>query len=312
MSTRSASPPKETAGHSTPPPAAIAAAPAADDDVNPLDFDGNVDTDQSLPTPATLRKIDDYLVLDRDGKSHTFRSLYTGAHKARRVLVVFVRHFFCGPTPSPPSPQLPTLAFPPALLLSLPIPTTIVVIGCGDPALIPMYASASAPLPSSRAAQEEGSGECPYPIFADPSTRLYDELGMIRTLALGPRPAYTEQHILLSSATSIIQGLKTLHRGLAMKGGNSKQVGGEFLFEPAEGVRSPLLQQGEIWGEEGKARSETTSLDGKGDMGGGVDGGGVDKIVTWCHRMRNTRDHVEVEELKVVLGVKGDGVEGGK
>jgi hypothetical protein len=68
----------------------------ADDGVNPLDFEGTVDTNHDLPTAETIRKIDNYTVLDRDGKSHTFRSLYTGRHTARRVLIIFIRHFYCG------------------------------------------------------------------------------------------------------------------------------------------------------------------------------------------------------------------------
>ncbi len=28
--------------------------------------------------------------------------------------------------------------------------------------------------------------------------------------------------------------------------------------------------------------------------------------VTWCHRMRNTRDHAEVTELRVVMGLDGE------
>jgi hypothetical protein len=66
------------------------------DDVNPHDFAGEVTSNNDLPSAATLRKIENYTVLDRHGKSHTFRSLYTGRNVARRVLVIFVRHFFCG------------------------------------------------------------------------------------------------------------------------------------------------------------------------------------------------------------------------
>lgn len=71
------------------------AAPAKDN-VNPVDFEGDVQTDNKLPSLETLRKLEDYTVLDEDGKSHTFKSLYSGHNVARRVLVVFIRHFFCG------------------------------------------------------------------------------------------------------------------------------------------------------------------------------------------------------------------------
>lgn len=72
------------------------AAPADDQDVNPPDFQGEVLTDNELPSEETIHRIEDYIVLDRHGKTHTFKSLYTGRNVARRVLIIFVRHFFCG------------------------------------------------------------------------------------------------------------------------------------------------------------------------------------------------------------------------
>lgn len=92
------------------PPAPQTRTSTADNDgINPLDFQGNVDSNNDLPTPDLIREIDNYVVLDKDRKSHTFRSLYTGKHAARRVLVIFVRHFFCGVSlpPFPHSPQPP-------------------------------------------------------------------------------------------------------------------------------------------------------------------------------------------------------------
>lgn len=67
-----------------------------DDDVFQADFQGEVVTNDELPSAETIRRIENYIVLDRHGKTHTFRSLYTGRSVARRVLVIFVRHFFCG------------------------------------------------------------------------------------------------------------------------------------------------------------------------------------------------------------------------
>ena len=67
-----------------------------DDDVYQADFQGEVMTNDELPSAETIRRIENYIVLDRHGKTHTFRSLYTGRSVARRVLVIFVRHFFCG------------------------------------------------------------------------------------------------------------------------------------------------------------------------------------------------------------------------
>lgn len=73
-----------------------AASAQIDDEVNPPDFQGEVLTNNELPSPETIRRIGDYIVLDRHGKTHTFKSLYTGRNVARRVLIIFVRHFFCG------------------------------------------------------------------------------------------------------------------------------------------------------------------------------------------------------------------------
>jgi hypothetical protein len=88
----------------------ITAAIPSKDDTNPLDYQGDVPTNNNLPSQETLRKLEKYTVLDESGKSHTFKSLYTGPNVARRVLIIFVRHFFCGvrepnfaPVPVPPN-----------------------------------------------------------------------------------------------------------------------------------------------------------------------------------------------------------------
>jgi hypothetical protein len=60
------------------------------------EFIGDVDTDNTIPSQALLHKVADFQVLDQDGKSRPFKSLYSGPMVARRVLVIFVRHFFCG------------------------------------------------------------------------------------------------------------------------------------------------------------------------------------------------------------------------
>ncbi|KAK0720736.1 AhpC/TSA antioxidant enzyme-domain-containing protein [Lasiosphaeris hirsuta] len=261
------------------------------DDINPLDFQGAVETDNELPSPETLRRIENYIVLDRDGKSHSFKSLYSGKHVARRVLLIFVRHFFCGNCQE----YLRTLSasITPSSLLRLPISTFIAVIGCGDPGLIDMYTT------------ETG---CPFPVYADPRRKLYDALGMIRTLALGSRPAYAKRHIIKTSIESVVQGLKVLKKGLATKAGDARQIGGEFLFEPYE-LQSPVTTPfGEVErriGEVslGESRSSDASLDGKNE-----NDEGEEKRVTWCHRMKTTRDHAEIPELMEVLGLDGQGM----
>lgn len=212
-------------------------------------------------------------------------------------------------------------------LLHLPVSTFIAVIGCGDPALIDMYAEATG---------------CPFPIYADPTRKLYQELGMIKTLALGQRPAYMSKSLLKSSLDSIVQGVKQIRSGLAIRGGDQRQIGGEFLFEPVD-IRSPDASPAQEFdrrlrlddgrkGKEGVDATKTEDAQASEKDAERVAGGGAaskhsrttsvtdndndeieqphlveEKKVTWCHRMRTTRDHAEIPELMEVLGLTGQG-----
>ncbi|KAL8836346.1 MAG: hypothetical protein Q9170_002960 [Blastenia crenularia] len=228
------------------------------------EFDGDINANDNLPSRKDLEKVAELPVLDVNGKPHTFKSLYASVkNETSRVLFIFIRHFFCGV-----GSLLPTLPFhkvtdpsfdqncqeylrslstsiTPDALQAFPTPTKIIVIGCGQPELIPMYTQET---------------KCPYPIYADPSKKLYAQLGMIRTLNLGPKsPQYMQYSLPSAMVRSIYQALKA-GRG-AFKGGDYWQVGAEFLFENGH--------------------------------------------VTWCHRMKNTRDHAEVPEIRRQLGLDG-------
>ncbi|KAI1112366.1 hypothetical protein F5Y14DRAFT_453187 [Nemania sp. NC0429] len=77
--------------------------PAPEEMTDEQDFVGNVETDDEIPTPEVLRALENHTVLDSAGRTHPFKSLYSGTNVARRILVIFVRHFFCGvsrPVPS--------------------------------------------------------------------------------------------------------------------------------------------------------------------------------------------------------------------
>jgi hypothetical protein len=100
---------------------------------------------------------------------------------------------------------------------------------------------------------------CPFPIYADPTRKLYDLLGMTRTLQLGAKPEYIHTNLLINSVQAFFQSLGTGKN--ALKGGDFRQVGGEFLFENGE--------------------------------------------CTWVHRMKNTRGHSEVVDLRDLLGLDG-------
>lgn len=53
-------------------------------------------TSDVIPALDVSKKAESLEVLDMDGKKHTFASLYSGPDTPSRVLVVFVRHVFCG------------------------------------------------------------------------------------------------------------------------------------------------------------------------------------------------------------------------
>jgi hypothetical protein len=74
----------------------LAAPPVHDDAKVTKNKSSGPQTTEELPTPETCRKIEDYQVLDREGKKHSFKSVYDGPSSADRVVVIFIRHFFCG------------------------------------------------------------------------------------------------------------------------------------------------------------------------------------------------------------------------
>jgi hypothetical protein len=63
---------------------------------NTVEFAGDVNTNNEIPSQEVLRKVESMLVLDKDGKTRPFKTLYSGPNVARRVLIIFIRHFFCG------------------------------------------------------------------------------------------------------------------------------------------------------------------------------------------------------------------------
>ena len=148
---------------------------------------------------------------------------------------------------------------------AMPPQTSVAIVGCGSPTLITSYIS-------------ELGVECPYPIYADPTYRLYTVLGMHRSLSLGGKdPDYIQQTILAGIVKSIVQGVKRIGAGDVTKAGDLSQNGGEFMFE----VDGPDMET-----KPGKAKSQP-----KGNAG-------LKRIeVTFCHRMSNTRDHTEVPKL---------------
>ena len=107
---------------------------------------------------------------------------------------------------------------------------------------------------------------CPFDLYTDPTCKIYNALGMIRNLGMGnTAPEYLEGQSMLKLAwDGFVQSIKQPQNALKM--GDWSQIGGEFLFVREEGSREWSVQ--------------------------------------WAHRMRTTRDHAEVAELKEVLKIE--------
>ncbi|PGH17850.1 hypothetical protein AJ80_04673 [Polytolypa hystricis UAMH7299] len=169
----------------------------------------------NLPPAAEVKKASQIPILDQEGKKHLFGDLFVSSESTndKRVLVIFIRHFFCGHCQD----YLTCLASSVPSPSSLPPGTSIVVIGCGAPSLIPMYAELT---------------KWTLPIYTDPTARLYDIFGMTKSLATAPTPPKYMTHSLLSSTLGgITQGLRRVLKGDALKSGDVRQIGGELLFE---------------------------------------------------------------------------------
>lgn len=119
---------------------------------------------------------------------------------------------------------------------------------------------------------------------------------MTQTWDMGAKPTYMRKSMGSAVIASIAQGLRLIPTGKVLKSGNFRQVGGEFLFEPPDMVTPVTTPR------------EERHIDG-GHLGGNRpedhdDCGRVEsKRVTWCHRMKATRDHVEIPELMEILGL---------
>ena len=161
-----------------------------------------------------------------------------------------------------------------------------------------------------------GVTNCPFPIYTDPTRKLYEELGMVRTLSLGAKPAYIRKSLAHTVVTGVVQGLKQVTKGLATKSGDQRQVGGEFLFEPYSAT-TPLDEMPPDNSPFGVGMGRKLSV-GFNSLGDGTRREDVDKErngieekrVSWCHRMRTTRDHAEIPEMMEILGLHDPGLDG--
>ncbi|KAF2083604.1 hypothetical protein K490DRAFT_51246 [Saccharata proteae CBS 121410] len=207
----------------------------------------DVDVSDDCPSRSVLNGAGDHLIYDGQGNSRTFKSLYDGdAVIGERQLVLFVRHFFCGACQA--YLKALTESITPQTYFTMPIQTSISIVGCGSPKLIAHYKKMTG---------------CPFPIYADPTRKLYKSLGMSWSLNIGTkRPEYMSEiapPAWLAGQLKQVGTVEKKKRGQGFRGGNWLQIGGEFLFEDGD--------------------------------------------VIWCHRMKNYRDHTEITVLRRLLEV---------
>jgi hypothetical protein len=101
---------------------------------------------------------------------------------------------------------------------------------------------------------------------------------MACTLNLGRHsPEYINHSLAAGVLKSFVQAVRRVCEGDAFKAGDMRQVGGEFLFEIT----------GETRDRHDEEKHPTVR-------------------VAWCHRMSNTRDHSEVDVIRMVLGLDSE------
>ena len=168
-----------------------------------------------VPSAEILKQAGDLEIFDENGTKIKFSSLYAD----KQTLVVFIRHFLCGNCMvihffstfhSNMKEYVKVLSndIDPSELSAKGV--NIAIIGCGDYEMIKNYVK---------------EVESKYPIYAEPSQKLYNVLGMNKTLAAGKKPQYMSFGILGGIMKGISNGLKAGFS--ARKGGDITQVGGE-------------------------------------------------------------------------------------
>lgn len=183
---------------------------------------------EDTPTQEKWLAAGEIPIFDSDGRSRKFKTLYEGEQAiGEQQLIIFVRHFFCGACQA----YLKSLstALPLETYFTLPTPSSITIIGLGDPKLIPFYR------------QTTGTS---FPIYTDPSRSLYKKLGMSWTVRPGARVDYMNYSSEWSWVSGQVKQLRDIDKDkmdrdgqrLKFKGGNPMWIGGELLVRDSKVV----------------------------------------------------------------------------
>ncbi|TKY86752.1 hypothetical protein EX895_004392 [Sporisorium graminicola] len=174
--------------------------------------------DDALPTADQLSAARAVHIFTSNHTRVPFSSLLDRAHQQNLALVlVFTRHFHCGMCKEfvRALSHSSTLIDPSRVLL--------VVVGPGQPEGVEHY--------------KQQVGSPPFEFYADPKLELYHALGVTRrNLELGSSSkeilgSHHQTSVLTNLVSSVAETFKS--GSLIFKGGDFKQLGGEFVWNQA-------------------------------------------------------------------------------
>lgn len=251
------------------------------------------------PDRATLAAAYNIPIYAADGTPMPFGQLYhqaTAQHT--RQLIIFIRHFYCGACQAYLKAISDNITM--QEYFSIPTPTSIVVIGCGHPELIPFYKLKTG---------------CPFPIYAEPTRALFKRLGMVLSVNIGmKRPEYMKD---ISPVAWAAGQITTIRRGVKARQAelNKSKMEASERRKRQAALDKDIAQLDAIEEQQATDAMTASSLNGddklairKRDV---VKGGNIFQIggeflfeegeVVWCHRMKNYRNHAEVSVIRRML-----------
>ncbi|KAG9659280.1 hypothetical protein KCU95_g11406, partial [Aureobasidium melanogenum] len=178
---------------------------------------GTIAEQDPLPSTQELQALYKLNVMDRTRNKTPFLDLVQSS-KNRRNIVVFIRHFFCPNCFG----YVRALAneLPPEKLEQMDPPTTLTIVGCGDPILIQNYIKMT---------------DCPFEVYADPSRSTYAALGFsVNETAVPEAPKYVQKYSTTSIFKAILVSLGLAAKTKSIAAGKKSQNGGELIWVNGE------------------------------------------------------------------------------
>lgn len=167
-------------------------------------------SDDALPTPDQLSSARTATILDPSGNPTHFSTLLDKASSSSLPLIlIFTRHFHCGMC------KEFVRALSHSSLLTDPTRVSTIIVGPGQASGLAAY-KASVNNPTVQ-------------FFADPELELYHALGVTkRSLELGDGGSHHKESFAKNLFSSVGEIVKS--GSGALKGGDFKQLGGEFVW----------------------------------------------------------------------------------